>query len=356
MAYETQSYETILARMIGRVSEKYPNLDTREGSIIFNALAPAALEMAIMYTELDNVLNESFVDTATREYLFLACKQMGMDTSVFDATAGAHKGEFNVEVSVGSRWNCDLYNYTVEEYLGVENEYYTYKLVCETLGTAPNTIVGDLTAISEIPSGLNYAKLVDCLIEGENEMSDSEIVDAYYKHVNSSTGDGNLAQYERWCNEYAGIGNYKIFPLWDGANTVKVSILSPSNQSASEELIDEFQDYIDPGATGMGDGVAPIGAFVTVTTATERPISVSANVTMVSGYTDTSVIDTALSSYFSSLAYTKTTVPYMNVGAVILSVSTVDSITDLKINGGTSDIAVGDEEIPVLGTTDWTVI
>ena len=66
MAYENMTYEVILQRMMERVTTKYPNLDNREGSIIFNALAPAALELAIMYTELENVLNESFVETATR--------------------------------------------------------------------------------------------------------------------------------------------------------------------------------------------------------------------------------------------------------------------------------------------------
>ena len=107
MAYENMTYEVILQRMMNRVNDKYPNLDNREGSIIFNALAPAALELAIAYTELDNVINESFVDTATREYIIKGCKQMGMDVTQFDAKAGVHKGAFNVEVEIGSRWNCD---------------------------------------------------------------------------------------------------------------------------------------------------------------------------------------------------------------------------------------------------------
>ncbi len=131
MAYEHMTYEAILSRMIERVTAKYPNLDTREGSLIFNALAPAAVELAIMYTELDNVLSESFVGTATREYLLIACEQMGMDISSFDANAGVHKAEFDVEVPIGSRWNCDLYNYAVAEFIekNAETQFYEYKLV-----------------------------------------------------------------------------------------------------------------------------------------------------------------------------------------------------------------------------------
>lgn len=343
--------------MMNRVTEQYPNLDTREGSILFNALAPAAVELAIMYTELDNALRESFVNTASREYILIACEQIGMDINVFDESAGVHKGEFNVEVPVGSRWNCDLYNYIVTEYLGTsENDYHTYRMRCETLGSSPNNQTGDLTAITDIPDGLTVAKITECLIEGENETSDDDIRTAYYEYINNTVSDGNTNQYKRWCSEYDGIGNSKIFPLWNGDNTVKVSILSTSNRAASDELIAEFQEYLDPGSTGMGDGVAPIGAFVTVTTATEIPINVTATVTMKSGYTNTDDISTALDKYFGDIAYNKTQVAYMSVGATILNADGVESVSNLTINNGTTDITLGNEQIPVLGTVKWTVI
>lgn len=353
--YEDMTYEVILKRMMDRVSTQYPNIDTREGSILFNALAPAAIELAIMYTELDNAINESFVKTASREYLLRACEQMGMDTSVFDESYGIHKGEFDVEISIGSRWNYELYNYRVTEYIGIEENVYTYKMVCETGGSAPNTVTGILTPIDESPTDLGYAKVVECLIEGEDEASDEDIRTAYYNYVNSIISDGNVNQYKLWCDEYEGIGNSKIIPLWNGANTVKVSILSASNTPASSELIANFQKYLDPNSEGMGNGVAPIGAKVTVSTATEVPLTISANVTMLDGYSDTSVIDDALTKYLAGIAYEKSTVSYMSIGAIILGVTGVDSISNLLVNNGTSDISLTTEQIPTLGTTNWTV-
>lgn len=356
MAYETQTYELILSRMMVRVNEQYPNLDDREGSLVFNALAPAAMELAIAYTELDNIRNESFVNTASRDYIFVACEEMGIDTSQFNASAGTFKGEFNVEVEIGSRWNCDLYNFTVTEYIGTNSSgYYEYEMLCESTGTGANNITGNLAPITDAPTGLNYAVITECLIEGENEKTDEEVRETYYNYINSNAEDGNVAQYERWCSEYNGIGNFKIVPLWNGANTVKVSILSASNRAASSALISEVQNYFDPGVTGMGDGVAPIGAFVTVDTATELPINVSATVKLKNGYSDTTPIDTALSNYFSDIAYEKTQVAYMNVGAIILGVEGVESISDLKVNNGTSDITLTTYQIPVLGTTNWAV-
>lgn len=355
MAYENLTYEVLLNRMMNRVSEKYPNLDTREGSIIFNALASAAVELAIAYIELDNILRESFVSTASREYLLQACEQMGIDIKMFSASAGVHRGEFNVEVPIGSRWNCDLYNYVVTEEVGVEENAYVYKLECENLGTAPNNTTGYLTAISDLPDGLSTAMLTACLIEGENETSDEDIRAYYTEYVNSTVDDGNVKQYVRWCTEYDGVGRSKVFPLWNGNNTVKVSILSSSNQVASQELIDEFQEYLDPGTTGMGNGVAPIGSFVTVTTATEFPITVDATIKFQSGYSDTSVIDEALSKYFAELSYDKTMVSYLSVGAAILDIEGIEAVSNLKINNGTSDITLKVEEIPTLSTTNWVV-
>lgn len=355
MAYENMTYEVILKRMMDKVTSKYPNLDNREGSMIFNALASAAVELAIAYTELENTRSESFVNTATREFILLGCQQMGMDTSVFEANAGVHKGEFDVEVPIGSRWNCDLYNFTVTDYIGLENDRYTYRLVCESTGSTPNNVTGDLTAITDMPNGLGYAKLVECLIEGENETPDEDVRTAYYEFVNSTTTNGNVNQYKRWCEDYDGIGNSKVFPLWNGANTVKVSILSASNRAATPELVSEFQKYLDPNSKGMGDGVAPIGAIVTVTTANELPINITATVKMKAGYTNTASITEALTKHFSEISYEKSQVSYMTVGAVILGVTGVESIGDLKINGGTSDITLSDEQIPVLGTTNWAV-
>ena len=64
--YEEVTYESILERMLEKVPD---NMDKREGSIIYDALAPAAVELQLMYIELDVILKETFADTASRDYL-----------------------------------------------------------------------------------------------------------------------------------------------------------------------------------------------------------------------------------------------------------------------------------------------
>ena len=61
--YEDKTYEAILQEKLARVAS---SLDKREGSIIFDALAPNSLESAMIYVALDTVLNETFADREQR--------------------------------------------------------------------------------------------------------------------------------------------------------------------------------------------------------------------------------------------------------------------------------------------------
>lgn len=369
MAFNTKTFSKLLGAMLDSIAVYFPNVDTREGSMVYNACASAAMELAIGYVDLNYFADNSFVPTASRGYKLLGCQDVGINVSVFNATAGVFKGSFNVEVPISSRWNCGNYNFKVTELIG-QNELYEYQMVCETTGTLPNTTIGELTPITDIPSGLETAVITECLILGEDEASNDAITEYYLNHVNGTTNDGNVAQYQKWCSDYNGIGNHKIIGLWNGANTVKVSILDTSNRAASETLVKEFQEYLDPltaelndntaagnypQGRGMGNGKAPIGAIVTVNTATERVISVTATVKLASGYTEPVGLDDALVTYFSQLAYNNTFVNYLSVGAVILACASVDSVNNLLVNGSTADIELGLEEIPILGTTSWSV-
>lgn len=371
MAYENMTYPFFVDRMLQRISNEDSTIDTREGSIVFNAIADTAMELAIAYVELNNVQNESFVPTASRQYKLLGCRQAGMDITQFEASRGIHEGVFNVPVPIGSRWNFEIYNFTVLEQISDPNwpQMYVYTMECETAGSEPNIAAGDLTPIDDTPQGLTFSKVLGCLILGEDEATDEEINEIYQNFVDNSSSDGNVAQYRLWCNEYDGIGNFKIFPRWNGVNTVKVSILDTENGVATSQLISEFQDYLDPPTgeiddsdvedpaypqgRGMGNGAAPIGAIVTVTTATPKTINVGADVTLKAGYTDVTTLTDAVNNYLSGLSYERSSVSYLGIGAVLYSVEGVDTISNLTLNNGTEDILIGEEEIPVLGETDW---
>lgn len=372
--YEHITYESLMTRMLSRVSANFPEVDTREGSLIWNALSPAAIELAVAYAELDNVLANSFAQTATRDFLYYKCEELGIDTTAFDATNATFYADFNVEVPLNSRWNCDKYNFYVSSFKEVKDSLYRYYIICETEGSEANNVTGTLTPIDAAPTGLETAILVSCEILGEDAWDIESVRNYYFAEAANQTIDGNVAQYQKWCREYEGIGNFKVIPLWNGVNTVKVSILSADNKAASSTLVDGFQNYLDPPTStindnkqasdypqgrGMGNGIAPIGAIVTVTTGTEVTVDVSANVTIKSGYTADTVksnMTNAVIEYLRNTAYTKSKLSYMGVGAAIIAADGVDYISNLVINGSATDITLDVEDCPVIGTTSWTVV
>lgn len=98
--FENITYEMLLDRMLDRV----PNtIDKREGSIIYDALAPAAVELQQMYIELDVILNETFADTASRTYLIRRAAERGIAPNA--ATKAVLKGMFNMNIPISSRFS-----------------------------------------------------------------------------------------------------------------------------------------------------------------------------------------------------------------------------------------------------------
>ena len=158
----------------------------------------------------------------------------------------------------------------------------------------------------------------------------------------------------------------KVFPLWDkdngkeGAGTVKVSILDANGDPASAELISSVEEYIDPEPKANGLGQAPIGANVTIATATAKPCNVAATVEL--GATASGIeaieaeFETLLDEYFHTLAYDGETdsMSVALVGRVLLDTPGVVDYANLTINGGTQSISIGDEEVITVGTINLT--
>lgn len=343
------TFEEILQRALDRVPD---SLDKREGSVIYDALAPAAYELALAYEEMYKLHADTYARTATRQGLIDRAAEYGLKP--FPATYAVRKGVFTpaeLEISIGARFNFEELNFTVTEKIAAGE----YQLTCETVGAAGNFGTGLLLPIDYI-SGLETATLTDVIIYGEEEEETETFRTRYFEAINSDARDGNVAQYQQWANEYPGIGNYKVFPLWNGKNTVKVSILNSENGVASDQLISDFQEYLDPGSKGLGNGVAPIGAVVTVSTATEVPLTITGNVTLAAGYENTADVEGMVKAYLRDIAYKKTVVPYMSLGAVVQDCPCVDFLSDFKVNGGIENIALGAEEFAVLKSLTLVVV
>lgn len=206
----------------------------------------------------------------------------------------------------------------------------------------PVTIQGIKTIINE-----------KATYDGFDEESDKDLIERYLIAVRTPATSGNKYHYLQWAREVEGVGNAKVFPLWNGKNTVKVTIIDSNQQPASSELIKKVQDYIDPqgddnSTWGAGYGQAPIGAYCTVASAKAKEININLTIIKESQIEldDLKIaIEKNITEFFKNIAFKKDYISYSLLGNAILNTPGVVEWTTLTINGGTSSIQVGEEEV-----------
>ncbi|CAM4317099.1 baseplate J/gp47 family protein [Paenibacillus typhae] len=343
--YEDQTYEVLLERMLDRVPE---GLDKREGSIIYDALAPAAAEMAQMYIELDVNINLHFADTAAGEYLERSISWTGIKRE--PATKAQLRGLFYnsddelMDIPLGTRFSLGLYNYTAAERLSPG----AFRLESETAGAAGNQYSGSLLPVGFIPE-LARGMIDSLLIPGEDAEADETLRRRYFESARRPSTSGNKYHYMEWASQIEGVGGARVFPLWNGPKTVKVIIVDAEKKPASAVLVSLVQQHIDP-APGLGEGQAPVGAVVTVASAAGKTITVSAAVTLASGYTLQAVINAfqvMLERYRMEKAFEASYISQSVIGALLLDTEGVVDYSGLKLNGGTGNITLAENEVPL---------
>ncbi len=352
--YEDVTFEVILSRMLDRVLEQNPNIDTREGSIIYNALAPAAVELQNMYIQLDTILNESFADTETRDYLIKRCAERGVN--VEPATYAIRQGNFtptSLDVPIGSRFSLNTLNYAVISKVsdGV------YRLQCETAGYDGNEEFGSLIPIEYI-EGLETATLADVLVPGEDEEDTEHLRLRYYDSLNSQAFGGNITDYKEKVNSIDGVGGVKVYPVWNGGGTVKLVIIDATYAVPSSTLINNVQTAIDPTQNqGTGVGLAPIGHVVTVVGCDSTTVNISTSITLQTGWSWEDVlpyIQDCIDEYFTELASDwdssdNIIVRISQIETRLLDLTGILDIADTTLNGVAQNLTIDADNIPIRG-------
>jgi uncharacterized phage protein gp47/JayE len=345
------TYEEVMDRLLDLVPD---TMDKREGSIIYDALAPAAMEIALCYQEIEGVMMETFADTASRGYLIRRAAERGVEPE--QPTQAVVKGVFtptNLDL-IGARFNLGDYNYVVFELI----EAGQYKLRCETYGTAGNVSSGTLIPIDYI-AGLQTASVTELLIPAQNEESTESLREKYFYSVNNIPFGGNKAGYKELVEEYDGVGACKVIPVWNGGGTVKIIILDASMGSPSSTLVDEIQTFLDPiQNSGEGVGMAPIGHVVTVVGAGTTSINVSSEFSFQTGYdfaTCLPQLQAAMDEYLETVSAT-----WANTENCIVRISQLESrfldcdgILDVQgtmLNGTAANLQIASDKVPVRGT------
>ncbi len=342
--YESMTYEKILERMLAATPT---GIDKREGSILYDALAPAAAELAQMYIELDVVLNETFADTASRAYLMLRAEERGI--TPYPATCAIVKGIFNCAVPIGSRFALETYFYTVTAL--ISDSDHSYQLTCETAGSDPNRFIGRLVPV-DVVEGLQTAEVTEILVPGEDEEDTETFRSRYFESLNSQAFGGNVVDYKNHVQALSGVGGVKVYPVWNGGGTVKLVIVDANYEAPSDTLLDQVQEAMDPTQNqGKGLGLAPIGHVVTVVGVQETVIAIAFSITYETGWTWADVetyVEEAIDQYFNELNQNWANTDHLIVRisqleSRLLEISGIVDIENTTLNGQASNLILGED-------------
>lgn len=368
--FSQDTYQNLLQTMLAQVPATY---DKRDTAPIPTALGPAAWVLEGFYLTLNQVQQQAFVQTAVGEALDMLAVLGGITRN--QASAAVLLGVFNAQVPIGSRFSTingsNSINFTATATATVEDPQegsYYYQMTAETPGTIGNEYTGPILPITVI-NGLTSAQLTDILVPGDDTETDDEFRSRLITALTDRPFAGNIASYRENILAIDGVGAVQVYPTWNGGGTVACSILGADYLPASEQLIENVQNAIDPPTSGLGLGLAPIGAQVTITTPSEVTVNVTATVTLASGYAIGQVqapIETAIGNYLSTVRQnwstntSSTSVVYAadvyvsQVVAAIVGVTGVVNATNVQLNGGTADLTLtqtgASQQVPVLGT------
>lgn len=357
--YKEMTFSKILNRML----EKVPNtFDKRQGSIIYDALAPICVEFAQMYISLENILKQGFADTADREFLIKRAYERGLIP--YPATNAILLAEFSGDINMkgGERFRLDDLIYF---YMGEKEDNY-YKLKCEETGTKGNIGYGELLPIENV-EGLLKAVVVQIFNSARDEENTEDFRNRYFESFKNQAFGGNKADYKEKMKELnkiqkivdnGGIGGCKIYRIKELGGRIKIHFINSNFNIPTENLLKLVQEEIDPiELSGEGVGIAPIGHFVTLFPANSVIINIDTQIDFKDGYSLEDVnayIEIEIEKYINQIGKTwenenSLVVRISHIESILLDISGIQDVSNTRINSVGENIILDEFSIPLRG-------
>ena len=361
---ETYDFNYYMEEALARVPT---GVDTREGSIIYDALAPACYQLAGFTMELRNTMLESYVVSATGEYLDLRAEEAGVmripATHAVVTASFTSSGGQPYAVDIGSRFSS----------IGDEPIYYAvtekvsdgvYRLTAEESGSVGNEYVGVLLPLDNF-NDFGQALLTEITVPARDDETDESLRSRVIAEKGVGAFGGNIEDYTRMITDLDGVGGVQVYPAWQGGGTVLLSIVNNVFEVPSQELVSEVQEAIDPAIDGSGVGLAPIGHKVTVRGPVQKVIDVSFYMNVESGANQSAIFDeakTVIENYFLSVRQRwsnrgvtgyEAWIYRSQITSAILSIQGVANAAGIKLNSKDEDVKLEltseKQELPILG-------
>lgn len=380
-----KTFDALMNDMLARVPD---TLNKRDGSLIKTSLAAAAWTIEGLYLDLSWVQRQAYGATASTDCLDNIAAECGLTRK--PAVPTVRYARFNIAPPIGTVFSVrgvsdsPYFELTKEAVNDPDEEYedapFIGQVTCQTAGSIGNAYSGELSTVNFVP-GLMTAIMLGIVTVGEDEETDSALRERYKLAVGAVQFAGNIAAYKTFMLSQSGVGAVQVYPVWDGPGTVKISAISGDFEPLSPAQVAILQEAVCPPESGSltpsdgGYGMAPIGAVVTVTTASVYTVNVTANIVIVSGSART-IAEIQADAQEQIGAYLKglcenwgkmeswnsaqyTIKLYVNRFVAILNdLDGVEVANNVLLNGSSSDITLTNtaqsQNVPQVGTVTLT--
>ena len=342
-----KSAEQYYSEMTSAESE----VDTSEHSLIYKSNMPISMELSYNSMLIDEVENKihakSALDNGYYDDLIKRCLDMGIERNLGDYASGLVTISGTLGTTIPSDFmvatkSGKIYKTTIETVIPEEGSVKVL-VKAQEVGSSYNAEIGDISSIPVEYKGIDSVTNEEVITNGTDDETYEHLYNRYYSKVSTISTSGNKTDYENWALSVTGVGSATCIP---GAGNVKVIISNSNKRAADEELIQAVYDYID--------SVRPLLAgTLTITTVKEITINVTANIDIDSSVTLSDIQDlfkTAIETYFDDTVYTSKKISIAKLGALLINIDGVTDYSNLKINTGTDNISLAEDEIAVVGT------
>ena len=321
-----------------------------EGGLLNIILAPGAYVFWEALQALRAQVPISFVDETSGAYIDKAAaaygitRKPGTPASV-DVT---FTGTANAVVPAGTMCvTADGLGFLTDEELTLgEGGSGTVSATSDDVGAVYNVPAQAIVTTQESVAGVSGVTNAAAAAGGTDPETDAALfarLDAYRKTPPTS---GNDRHYYQWALEVNGIGAASVIRCWDGPGTVKVIVADMELRPGEEDKVEEVAAYIETQrpvtAEVTVESAEGVGVQVAVTVETDGTVSKPA--------TEQALTD-RLAEYLGTLAFqTGAEFVYNRVLAIVMGLDGVTDCSGLTVNGGTANVPLDADEVPLLGT------
>lgn len=357
----------ISERMLGNISDEWRK---EKGDYMHDAIDANPIEVKQLQANQDEILKNSFAVYAEDEFLDLKVGEVGLtrEVATFNKRSLDVQADAGVVIPLGYMLLSvvlDKEGNTLEYTTDAETTYLTAStlavaVTCSYAGIVGNVATGSEFIFSPAIPGIRLIVDTGTLNMAEDVETNDALWNRYQDRITKPDTGGNKNDYVRWATSLKDIddnvivGAARCIPRWAGNNTVKVVVVNSDMTPADAPLLLIVQNYLDPLSAGLGEGKAPCGSKVTVTSATEIPINVATATITWDPTADiaasTAAFTTAVGAYLRSLVFTGQQIVWAKIAGLLITTAGVGNYTGLTVNGAALDISIGIEEVATLGT------